>query len=248
MSTKNFLHIALVPARSGSIGIRNKNLRKLGGKSLVKRAWDSCVNADFFDVIMLSTDSARIMKEIDTGIAFPSLSTDTVTFFKQNRVVHKRNKLDAQKYSSISDVLRKISHINELQFDFLWLIQPTTPFRFKKEFLDLKKISESSIEYTSIVSVKDVTQSHPNRMFELPGVYLEPIINNSQDVSVPRQMLSKVYIKDGGYYIFKKEQLQSGNFLGRKILPFERPSDLNVNIDTHSDLAYAKFISRKYNL
>ena len=48
---KKFRHMALIPARGGSTGIENKNLQKIGQKSLVQFAWNDCLSASFFDYI-----------------------------------------------------------------------------------------------------------------------------------------------------------------------------------------------------
>jgi CMP-N-acetylneuraminic acid synthetase len=102
-------------------------------------------------------------------------------------------------------------------------------------------------DFTSIVSVKDVNGNHPDRMFKLEDQYLEQLYYDNLDSSTPRQLLPKVYIKDGGYYIFRQSLLKEKIFLGNRILPFIRSSINNVNIDHIDDLNYARFIEASIN-
>jgi CMP-N-acetylneuraminic acid synthetase len=243
--TTNFRHLAVIPARGDSKGIKNKNLQLVGNKSLVKWSWDSCIDANFFDVILLSTDSNVIAKNIDSKINFSNVDPDSLIFKTPKLAFHYRSSTDAQDLSLIETLLYKISKFDELNFDYLWLIQPTTPFRLYSEFIELKNIVENQLDFTSLVSVKDVTSNHPNRMFTIRNKYLKNYLTKIEDESIPRQLLDKVYIRDGGYYIFPRKQLVENSFLGNKILPFIRPLEGNINIDSNTDLLFARFLVRQ---
>ena len=54
--------IALIPARSGSKGIKNKNLKKIGNLNLVELAINSAKKSKIFERIILSSDSEKILK------------------------------------------------------------------------------------------------------------------------------------------------------------------------------------------
>jgi len=238
---KKFRHMALIPARGGSTGIENKNLQKIGQKSLVQFAWNDCLSASFFDYICLSTNSNEIAMDIFPNFNLQSIPPNSVSGIKKNCLLHNRSDLHSLNHSSVYDLILEFSKNKELYFDFLWLIQPTSPFRSLEEFYEIKKIAESEKDFTSIVSVKDVLNNHPDRMFEIKNKSLKKIYDNL-DNSLPRQILPKVYIKDGGYYVFKFQMLAKGVFLGDKILPFIRPNSGNVNIDSWEDLDYARHV------
>jgi CMP-N-acetylneuraminic acid synthetase len=155
---------------------------------------------------------------------------------------------DAMELSNIKDLLFKIASRNELAFDYLWLIQPTTPFRRKEEFKEIVNLIDSKLDWTSIVSVKEFTQNHPSRMFKLNSTYLQSYTENSPEDGLPRQLLSQIFIKDGGYYVFKKQNLINQIFLGSKVVPFHRSSSHNVNIDTPDDLDYARYLAHTFEL
>jgi YrbI family 3-deoxy-D-manno-octulosonate 8-phosphate phosphatase len=52
--------LAIIPARGGSKGVPGKNLRRVGGRSLIERAVDACRAARLVDGVYVSTDDAEI--------------------------------------------------------------------------------------------------------------------------------------------------------------------------------------------
>ena len=54
--------LVVIPARSGSKGIKNKNLKKIGGLSLVEHSIKHAKKSKYIDLIAVSTDCKRIQK------------------------------------------------------------------------------------------------------------------------------------------------------------------------------------------
>jgi CMP-N,N'-diacetyllegionaminic acid synthase len=239
------LHIALIPARGGSISIRNKNLQLLGEKTLVQHAWDACLGSGIFNTTLLSTDSPEIARNISTVLEFNKMKDDEIKFIDNLSAIHRRLNCDADTLSPIKNVLFKLANRKDLEFDFIWLIQPTTPFRKNNDFQELIQMINLNLEWSSIVSVKDCTNLHPSRMYTLKYPYIENYVGIEENDGGPRQLLSKVFIKDGGFYIFKRNTLKNGIFLGPRVIPFIRSSSHNVNIDTQEDLDFARFLEQK---
>jgi CMP-N-acetylneuraminic acid synthetase len=238
-------HLAFIPARGGSTGILNKNLELVGGKPIVRWAYDFCSENEIFDTVLLSTDSPKISETIFKSDYISNLIEDRLHFLSKKEAIHRRSQTDSGTFSLIKDLVIKLSEYTELNFDYLWLIQPTSIFREKNDIKLLLKIIEGKMEWTSIVSVKDFTSNHPERMFNFKENYLEPFMNDTKIENIPRQLLQKVYIKDGAFYIFKKTNLQNNIFLGDKVLPYFRSSSRNVNIDDYEDLNYARYVMDK---
>jgi CMP-N-acetylneuraminic acid synthetase len=76
--------IAIIPARGESKGVPGKNLRRVGGRSLVERAIDTCRAATLIDDVYVSTDDAEIATTAEaagaTVIMRPAeLSSDTAS-------------------------------------------------------------------------------------------------------------------------------------------------------------------------
>ena len=244
MKSENRLkHVALIPARGGSTGVKNKNLRKISGKSLVRIAWEQIIEAGFFDLIILSTDKKEIAHEISTGIDFDYLNDNSYSKFEKNGILHKRDSAQSGTYSLISNLAFNISR--DFSMENLWIIQPTSPFRSNQDFESLKKLAEDELDWTSLISVKLADTIHPFKMF-YEREHLAPVVLNNLDDSQPRQLLPKVVIKDGGFYILKGKNLENEIFLGDKIRSYRRGTDFNVNIDTPEDLKIARFLYRGF--
>lgn len=236
-------HVALIPARGGSTGIKNKNLKKICGKSLVKIAWDQCVETGFFDLMILSTDKKEIAHEISPRIDFESLNENSYSKFGKNGILHKRDSFQSETYSLISNLTFKIS--KDFYIENLWIIQPTSPFRLDQDFKSLKKLAENEVHWTSLISVKLTDTFHPYKMY-YEREYLVPVLLNNFDDSQPRQLLPKIVIKDGAFYILKGKNLENNIFLGDKVKSYVRSSDFNVNIDTPEDLKIARYLYREF--
>ena len=237
-------HLALIPARGGSTGVKDKNLRIVGGESLVAKSWNQCRSARFFDQIILSTDSERIAMEISSKDIFQNAKFDDIYKIGPHLYIHKRSKEDSHSLSLISDLIFKLNPL--LDFDFIWLIQPTSPFRNQAEFNEIKLVAEANPNWTSIVSLKDASMYHPDRMFRISGEFVEPLFMSKINDNTPRQLLPKVFIKDGAFYIFAKSNLSKNIFLGNKVIPFFRETKFNINIDTEEDLLIAQFLHDTY--
>ena len=66
-------NIAIIPARSGSKGLKNKNIRELNGKPLLAYSIEVAKASSLFDEIMVSTDSekyAEISKSFGANVPF----------------------------------------------------------------------------------------------------------------------------------------------------------------------------------
>lgn len=77
--------LAIIPARSGSKGIKDKNIRQIAGKPLLARAVEAAVGATQVDRVIVSTDSetyAQIAKAAGADVPFlrpDEISSDTAT-------------------------------------------------------------------------------------------------------------------------------------------------------------------------
>ena len=136
--------IAIIPARAGSKGVLNKNIKSLNGKPLISYTIEEAKKSKFIDKLIVSTDSKEIADiSLSQGASVPfirpsELSTDSSLTF--DVIKHTMNFLKDK----------------DEHYDIIVLLQPTTPFRkvesIDKAILTLKK----SNKYTSVVSVIEV--------------------------------------------------------------------------------------------
>ena len=62
MAFKNKKIIAIIPARSGSKTIKDKNIRELGKKPLIAWSIESCLRSKSISKVYVSTDSKKYAK------------------------------------------------------------------------------------------------------------------------------------------------------------------------------------------
>ena len=120
-------NIAIIIARSGSKGLKNKNIRLLKGKPLMAYTIEAALKSKCFDKVMVSTDSkkyADIAREYGAEVPF------------------LRSKETAKDSTSPWDVVKEVLDQYKLmgeEFDTFALLQPTSPLRDHKDIRNAYK-------------------------------------------------------------------------------------------------------------
>lgn len=219
--------LALVPARGGSKGIKFKNLRKLNGISLLAHTVEFINKCNFFDKILISTESKKIINEAN----------------KLDVNIFKRSKFTSRDYASDYEVINEVlkdKKIYKQKFDYLVYLQPTSPVR---RITHLRKALSEVIkkDFDSSWSISKIDNKfHPKKILKISQDKFLSIYNNDGKNIVARQQLDEVYIRNGIFYIFKVSKLlKNKNIFLKKnhpsitIYPY-------VNIDTIRDLNKAR--------
>lgn len=244
---------AFIPARGGSQGVPKKNIRNLGSKPLIKHTIDFALSAHYFNKVIVSTDSAdiaTIASNYEISIdSFENIVEDTHIETMSGITLHKRKKNQAQTLSPIRETLFDLAKDNHAlsNFDYFFMLQPTSPFRKQSEIVSIQRVMEEDDDWTSIASFTDVGGMHPDRMWRMAEKYnMTPFMSQLSGDNKPRQLLEKLYIKDGAYYVLRKSVLQNAIMLGDKVKSVIRDGIYTVNIDTELDFTIAELINEKY--
>jgi len=221
--------VALIPARSGSKRIKNKNIKLLNGHPLIAYTIQSAINSEIFDEIIVSTDSNDIKKISEYyGASVPFLrpsvyATDTspdIEFVKHALVE-----------------LSKLSK-NYSQFSIL---RPTSPFRkantIKRAF---KLFSNSNSD--SLRAVEKCLQ-HPCKMWTLEDDYIKPFVNlessgphNQPLHSSQYPSLPEVFVQNASLEIANSNVVfEQNNISGSKIIPFFTKDDEGIDVNVEED-------------
>ena len=229
--------LSIIPARSGSKGIKNKNMFNFLGKPLIKYTIDfskKLPNVTTF----VSTDSVKILKYAKkNGIKFDYLRPKNIS--KSN--------------SNISDAILdalKWFYKRNIIFDYFLLLQPTSPIR---SFDEIKKIINLSKEkkISSIVSATKMTE-HPYECLELNqnGKWKYLVKNINKKIFLRQKYKNNFYFIDGSVYFVNVDF-----FLKNKILISENNTKIfkskikkQVDINTYDDLKIAEFLYKKFFL
>ena len=125
--------IAIIPARSGSKGLHDKNIKLLNGKPLIAYTINAAIESNCFENIMVSTDSdkyADISK--DNGAEVPFLRTEELSGDS------------ASSWDVVREVLSKYKSMGQT-FDYVALLQPTSPLRDYMDIVNAFKVFVSLI-------------------------------------------------------------------------------------------------------
>jgi CMP-N,N'-diacetyllegionaminic acid synthase len=228
---KNKKILAIIPARGGSKGIPNKNIMAICGKPLIAYTIEAGLKSKYIDEIIVSTDSDSI-REVATiyGAKIPFLRPE---------------KLSNDSASSIDVVLHAIDFYknNNITFDYVVLLQPTSPLRTSKHIDGaIEKLMESS--GTSLVSVCQVDQS-PILMRNIENDKLKEVIS-FEGKNLRRQDLPTFYIFNGALYINSTDMLaHEKKFVCENTIPYVMDKESSVDIDTMLDAKLVELIIKE---
>lgn len=220
--------IAIIPARSGSKELIDKNIKLLCGKPLLAYTIEAAIKSNCFDEVMVSTDSseyATIAKEFGANVPF------------------LRSKKTASDHASSWDaVLEVISSYKESgkEFSQICLLQPTSPMR---DALDIRAAFKKmdKLDARAIVSICEMEHS-----FSLCNkVGSNDSLDNfiSRFSNKRRQDVKKYYRLNGAIYLVKLDFLYEDTFLYRKgCYGLIMEQSHSIDIDTELDLLIAKTI------
>jgi len=210
---------AIVPARGGSKGIVDKNIRLLAGIPLIGHTLNCINNSGVIDYVTVSTDSQRIAE---------------VARNWTNNIIWRPLDLASDTASGISVMVHAIQHIKSSVggFDYFLYLQPTSPLRAPKDIVESVKLAISR-GARFVVSVCECEHS-PLFANTLPeDNSLEGFI--SHEISRKnRQEIKKFYRLNGAIYIVSGEVAEIdfyGSFSYAYIMPRERSIDIDSEID-----------------
>lgn len=219
-------NIAIITARSGSKGLKDKNIKILKGKPLmaytIEAAWDS----GLFECVHVSTDSeeyAQIARKYGADVPFlrdAELATDT-----------------AGTWDVLRAVLNKYQDFGKT-FDTVTLLQPTSPLR---DADDIRKAFEifSEKKADSVVSVCEAEHSPKICNLLKEGNSMNGFLDTAKVGR--RQDLGTYYRINGAIYIQKTELLMNfGKLYGPKSYAYVMDKLHSVDIDDAFDFMVAE--------
>jgi CMP-N,N'-diacetyllegionaminic acid synthase len=218
----------LIPAKKNSRGIKNKNLIKINGKSLVERTLKESFSSKIANLIYVSSDSADILNIAKKYHAIP---------------IKRPKKFCSNNASANSVILHFISVLpdNLIKTNpWIFYLQPTSPLRKKKHLIEACKLLKKN---KTIVSVYE-TEFNLFKGLYKKGKYLFPLVKENL-LTENRQKLKRTFYPNGAIYIFRVK-----DFLKKKKIPIfnSLPYIMNykdsLDIDSTSDLKILKELEK----
>ena len=216
---------AIIPARSGSKGLKNKNIKTFLGRPLLCHSIYFAKKLKFIDKIILSTDSKKYRKiGLKTGAEVPFLRS------------LKASKSKSMEEDVLEDIRKKLLKTKIKLPDYLLWLRPTCPLR------DLKIYYKAYKKFRKLKKTVCIVSKTDPRIFISKNKKLVPINKNFKRKSmVRRQDCNPAYkIFYGEFFNFPKKHNRM--FLGKQIYFVEQDDLCNIDIDTKSEMELSEKI------
>ena len=220
--------LAIVPARAGSKGVVDKNIRMLHGKPLLAWTIEAALNVDDIQDVVLSTDSehyAQIGREYGAWVPFlreAKFATD-----------------DASLMSSIQHTLDRLAKEGKA-YDVVVVLQPTSPLRTANHIREalnlflakpqspksLASVYEVNAKYRLLLNINDESQLR----------FVDDKLN--QGGGFNRQSNSPVYMPNGAIFIYQTQALSAQ--YQPSTCPYVMTEASSLDIDTVDDFQCAE--------
>lgn len=225
-------YLAVIPARSGSKGLKDKNILPLGGIPLAAWSIRAALEAKVFSEVHFSTDSARYA---DIAVKYGA----SVPFLRPDELASDT----ADSWSVVKFVLKKYHELGK-DFDAVMILQPTVPFRSADDIRNAVRMLEEK-DAQAVVSVTEPEHS-PYWCAELPPDGNMRVYHEKIQYLVGRQKLPTQYILNGAIYLTRAEHLfNTASIYERGCYAYKMPYDRSADIDTQEDLDWCEFLLKR---
>ena len=220
---KKINYLAIIPARSGSKRLKNKNERKIKKISLLDYTLSAAIKTKRIDKIIVTTNIKKLLKK----------NQKKIFYVKRPKYLCKDS---SSTESAILHSLKIFKIANKIEPKNIILLQPTSPFRDSLDIAKSIKTFESG-NYNSLFS------AYKSKFFlweKYKKNYAKPMNYNTKK-RLRGQNIKPFLVENGAIFIFKYKKFL--NYKNRLIKPIGY-SIMNkknsVEIDSLEDLNFAK--------
>lgn len=212
MSSKTPSIIALIPARSGSKRVADKNIRPLAGHPVIAYTISAALQSGIFSAIVVSTDSdeyANVARKYGAEVPFlrpAEISGDV-----------------SPDIEWVEFTLQKLKSMRR-EYDCFSILRPTSPFRLPET---IQRAWKEFIEEEGVDSLRAVEKcrEHPGKMWVIRGKRMMPLLPISPAElpwhSTPYQALPEVYAQNASLEIaYSRVVFEGRTIAGEVIMPF----------------------------
>ena len=235
-SKNNENAIAFIPARSGSLRVKNKNIMNFYDHPLIAYAIQSAINSRVFQQIFVITDCNK---------------TADIAEYYGAKVPFMRPKSISGSLSPDIDWLKytfKKFNKQRIEFDYFAILRTTTPQRKVSLIRDAYKMLRNNKSADSIRAVS-LCKEHPGKMWSIKNKFLNPLLTNNKKVEFHAkqyQDLPKFYYQNSSLEFARKYCVTKYySREGKKILPLVTNDFDGMSIDTKLDVENLKILINK---
>jgi N-acylneuraminate cytidylyltransferase/CMP-N,N'-diacetyllegionaminic acid synthase len=225
--------LAIIPARGGSKGISNKNIKSFDNEPLIAYTIKAAKKSKFISKIVCSTDSKEISKvAIEYGAEVPFL---------------RPKELAKDDSKAIDNYLYSIPKYNEYynyEYENFVVLQPTSPLRTAED-IDKAISLFNSKKADSVISFSEMT--HPPSWAKTidENLHVKDYFTNPYH-GRNRQEIPQGYIPNGAIFVFNYYKLKElKKYYTDKTYAYIMPLERAIDIDTKIDFEFAEFLMRR---
>ena len=214
--------LAVIPARAGSKGIPNKNIRIIGNHPLVYYAINNAKESEFITDVIVTTDSSEV--------AIIASQMGVKVKWREEKLCGDDVTLDAVIYDAVD---------HSISWDYVITMQPTSPTLTSKTL-------DAAIQF-AIENDFDTVISGINDPHLTWGINDGKIIPNYKE-RLNRQYLPACYKETGAFVVSKASVVTEKTRIGEKVNIYEVPLSESQDVDTFSDLLCVEEILNKHKV
>ena len=224
--------LAIVPARGGSKGLANKNIKKFNGIPLIIHTLKAAIKSKYISRIIVSSDDEKILsicRKIK-GIEIP---------YKRPKYLAKDNSIVTDTFFHLFDWIKKKEGTEPKEF---CVLQPTSPLRLAKDI-------DGAINFfynTNANAVLSVYEIQPI-FFRLSNEKkIKSLLGNNQEGMLPRQKLNNYVMQNGAVHVFNTKNLRkTKTYYSNKTYGYLMPQRRSIDIDNEIDFFLAEETMKK---
>ncbi|MBT5402173.1 MAG: acylneuraminate cytidylyltransferase family protein [Crocinitomicaceae bacterium] len=228
--------VALIPARSSSKRIKDKNIKLLNGHPLIAYTISAAIDSGVFGDVIVSTDSEKYK---------------VIAEYYGASVFLRPEKFSGDNSPDIEWVTYTLSELmnEEKNFEFFSILRPTSPFRTPQTII---RALNTFLKFNDADSLRavEICAQHPGKMWQIKDDKMTPImdgnINGVPWHSCQFSSLPDVYVQNASLEIAKTSvALEKKSISGEKIIPFITAEFEGYDINRTKDWVYAEYLAKK---
>ena len=219
----------IIPARGGSKGVPDKNIKLLSGKPLIYYSIVEALKVASKEDVCVSTDSEKIKAVVEEiGLEVPFLRPDEIasdTATTESVLIHALNYYKSK----------------GIEYEFVVLLQPTSPLRKAIHIKEAIELMEEDVNL--VVSVKETDANPYYVLFQENETGI--LEKSKKGVFTRRQDCPIVYELNGAVYVIRTSKLLELGYQKLQMKKYLMPKRASIDIDDLIDFKIAEVLMKE---